>query len=131
MDPVKEQAAYQRAFDLLKEGRYEQAAKGFQAFLAEYPTGHYADNAQYWLGEAYYVTRQFQPALTEFRKLKENHPASSKLTHAMLKIGYIHDEMGNVDKARKALNELVTNHPNTTAARLASERLRRMQQEGR
>ena len=131
VDPVKEQAAYQRAFDLLKEGRYEQAAKAFKAFLAEYPAGDYADNAQYWLGEAYYVTRQFQPALVEFQKLAENYPASSKLTHAMLKMGYIYDEMGQAEEARKTLHQLTVSHPKTTAARLASERLRRMKQEGR
>ena len=131
VDPVKEQAAYQRAFNLLKEGRYEQAAAAFQAFLSEYQGGHYADNAQYWLGEAYYVTRQFEPALTEFQKLMRNYPASSKVTHAMLKVGYIYDEMDKPDKARETLKALIANHPKTTAARLAEERLRRMKQEGR
>ena len=131
VDPVKEQAAYQRAFNLLKEGRYEQAAAAFQAFLSEYQGGHYADNAQYWLGEAYYVTRQFEPALTEFQKLMQNYPASSKVTHAMLKVGYIYDEMDKPDKARETLKGLIANHPKTTAARLAEERLRRMKQEGR
>ncbi len=131
VDPVKEQAAYQRAFNLLKEGRYEQAAAAFKTFLGEYQGGHYADNAQYWLGEAYYVTRQFDPALTEFQKLVRDYPASSKVTHAMLKVGYIYDEMDKPDKARETLNGLIVNHPKTTAARLAEERLRRMKQEGR
>ena len=131
VDPVKEQAAYQRAFNLLKEGRYERAAKAFQEFLAEYRGGHYADNAQYWLGEAYYVTRKFEPALAEFQKLTKDYPASSKLTHAKLKVGYIYDEMGEPARARKVLNDLIANHPKTTAARLAQERLRRMKQEGR
>ncbi len=131
IDPVKEQAAYQRAFNLLKEGRYDQAANAFNNFLAEFDGGIYADNAQYWLGEAYYVTRQFEPALAEFQKLMEKYPASSKLTHAMLKVGYIYDEMGDKARARQTLGDLVANHPKTTAARLADERLRRMKQEGR
>ncbi len=131
VDPVKEQAAYQRAFNLLKEGRYERAAKAFHEFLAEYRGGNYADNAQYWLGEAYYVTRKFEPALAEFQKLRKEYPASSKLTHALLKVGYIYDEMGEPARAREVLNGLIANHPRTTAARLAEERLRRMKQEGR
>jgi len=131
VDPVKEQAAYQRAFNLLKEGRYERAAKAFHEFLAEYRGGHYADNAQYWLGEAYYVTRKFEPALAEFQKLSKEYPASSKLTHALLKVGYIYDEMGQPARAREVLKGLIANHPKTTAARLAEERLRRMKQEGR
>ena len=131
VDPVKEQAAYQRAFNLLKEGRYDQAAGAFKAFLSEYQGGHYADNAQYWLGEAYYVTRQFEPALAEFQRLIQDYPASSKLTHAMLKVGYIYDEMGEPARARETLQGLMADHPKTTAARLADERLRRMKQEGR
>ena len=131
VDPVQEQAAYHRAFNLLKEGHYERAAKAVHEFLAEYGGGHFADNAQYWLGEAYYVTRQFELALAEFQKLTKEYPASTKLTHALLKIGYIYDEMGESVRAREVLNALVADHPTTTATRLAEERLRRMKQEGR
>ena len=131
MDPVKEQAAYNRAFLLLKEGRYEQAAKAFQAFRAEYPGGHYADNAQYWLAETYYVSRKFKPALAEFQKLTKEFPASPKLTHALLKIGYIYDEMGESAKARKVLKGLVTNHPKSAITDRAEARLRLMKEEGR
>jgi tol-pal system protein YbgF len=125
-DPVKEQQAYQAAFNLLKAGRYDQAAKSFQTFLDEYPNGKFTDNAQYWLGESYYVTRGFDSALREFTKLVNEHPDSQKLTHAQLKIGYIYDELGQKDKAREVLTGLVKNHPQSTAAGLASKRLERM-----
>jgi len=125
-DPVKEQQAYQAAFNLLKAGRYDQAAKSFQTFLDEYPNGKFTDNAQYWLGESYYVTRGFDNALREFTKLVNEHPDSQKLTHAQLKIGYIYDELGQKDKAREVLTGLVKNHPQSTAAGLASKRLERM-----
>lgn len=126
VDPVKEQQAYQTAFNLLKAGRYDQAAKAFQKFLAEYPSGKFSDNAQYWLGESYYVTRNFDSALREFDKLVEEHPDSQKLTHAMLKIGYIYDELGQKDKAREVLTDLTENHPQSTAAGLAAKRLEKM-----
>jgi len=125
-DPVKEQQAYQTAFNLLKAGRYDQAAKAFQKFLAEYPSGKFSDNAQYWLGESYYVTRNFDNALREFTMLVDEHPESQKLTHAMLKIGYIYDELGQKDKAREVLTDLTENYPQSTAAGLAAKRLERM-----
>ena len=56
-DPVQEKAAYTQAFNYLKEGRYEKAIKAFSKFLLDYPTGNYADNAQYWLGESNYVSK--------------------------------------------------------------------------
>jgi tol-pal system protein YbgF len=129
LDQAKEQEAYQQAFNLLKEGRYDQAIKAFQAFQAQFPGGRYADNAQYWLGEAYYVTRQFPAALTEFDKLVQGFPTSTKLAGAKLKIGYIYDELGDAQKARQVLSELVAAYPKTTAARLAQERLQRMKVE--
>ena len=127
-DPVKEQQAYQSAFNLLKAGRYDQAAKSFLKFLAEYPTGKFADNAQYWLGESYYVTRNFDSALREFNTLVNAHPDSQKVTHALLKIGYIHDELGQKEKAREILTALTNNYPQSTAAGLAAKRLERMRQ---
>lgn len=126
VDPVKEQQAYQSAFNLLKAGRYDQAAKSFRDFLADYPTSKFADNAQYWLGESYYVTRSFENAMREFEKLIKDHPESQKLTHALLKVGYIHDELGQKDKAREVLTQLTEKYPNSTAAGLAAKRLERM-----
>ena len=126
VDPVKVQQAYQAAFNLLKAGRYDQAAKSFQQFLADYPESKFADNAQYWLGESYYVTRNFDSAMREFGMLIKQHPESQKLTHALLKVGYIHDELGQKEKAREVLTQLTINYPQSTAAGLAAKRLERM-----
>ena len=126
IDPVAEETAYQQAFNLLRAKRYDQAQVAFQDFLRKYQGGSFADNAQYWLGEAYYVTGQFDPALKEFQALVQRYPDSQKLTHAMLKIGYIYDELGKTAEAQATLQELAERYPNTTAARLARERLQKL-----
>ena len=123
VDPFAEQQAYQSAFDLLKSGRYEDAAVAFQEFIVEFPAGTYADNAQYWLGETFYITRQFDRAVQEFERLVAMHPNSQKLTHALLKIGYAHDELGNKAEAERALGALIERHPQSAAAGLARKRL--------
>jgi len=128
VDPFAEQQAYQSAFDLLKSGRYDEAALAFQQFIAEFPTGSYADNAQYWLGETFYITRQFQQAVQEFERLVSTHPTSQKLTHALLKIGYSHDELGNLEEAERVLSELIERHPQSAAAGLARKRLTSIRQ---
>ena len=126
-DPGEEREAYQSAFNLLKAGRYEDAAVGFSEFLSAYPSGEYSDNAQYWLGEVYYVTRAFGAALEEFEELVRTRPGSAKLSHALLKIGYIQDELGEKEAAVRTLTDLMERFPTTTAARLAQERLRQIQ----
>ena len=123
VDPFAEQQAYQSAFELLKSGRYDDAASALQQFIGDYPTGSYADNAQYWLGETFYITRRFEQALQEFERLVSMYPASQKLTHALLKIGYTHHELGNAPDAERVLGELIEQHPQSAAAGLARKRL--------
>ena len=128
VDPFAEQQAYQSAFNLLKSGSYDEAAVAFQRFISEFPAGSYADNAQYWLGETFYITRRFKQAVQEFERLVSAHPASQKLTHALLKIGYAHDELGNLKEAERVLTELIERHPQSAAAGLARKRLTSIRQ---
>jgi len=130
LNPVAERKDYDRALEQLKEGRYPEASSAFQAFLEKYQGSSYADNAQYWLGEVYYVTREFQSALSEFDKVVDNYPDSTKIADAKLKIGYIQYELKDWTKAREMLTQVVQAYPGTTTARLAQERLDRMKREG-
>ena len=123
VDPFAEQQAYQSAFELLKSGRYEDAAAALRQFITTYPAGSYADNAQYWLGETHYITRRFDLALQEFQRLVSEYPGSQKLAGALLKIGYTHDELGNKADAERILSDLVERYPQSAAAGLARKRL--------
>jgi tol-pal system protein YbgF len=125
-DPLQERAAYESAFELLKAARYNEAIDAFNRFLAAYPSGEYAANAQYWLGEAYYVQRRYQEAIPAYEKLIADHAHNPKVPHGLLKIGYSYQELGQVDTARTRLEELVQRFPGTTAARLAEERLQQI-----
>ena len=130
LTPEAEKAAYDSAFQALKELRYADAAEGFQGFLGTYPDSEYADNAQYWLGESYYVTRNFELALEAFESLMSRFPESPKVADGLLKIGYTHYELKQWEQARAALTQVQEQYPNTTLARLAESRLRSMRLEG-
>ncbi|MCP3689138.1 MAG: tol-pal system protein YbgF [Gammaproteobacteria bacterium] len=126
----EEQAAYQEAFDILKEGRYKMAKVELKRFLKKYPDSSFAGNTQYWLGEANYVTRNFEQGIIEFELVLSRYPSSSKVPDAMLKLGYTHYERKKYNKARIMLLELTKRYPNASAARLAGKRLDRMRKEG-
>jgi len=128
--PEAEKAAYDQAFQALKELRYADAAEAFQAFRDQYPGSDYADNAQYWLGESYYVTKNFDIALEAFRDLLADFPDSPKAPDALLKIGYTHYELEQWDEARSALTQVQEQYPDSTLSRLAENRLRSMRMEG-
>ena len=120
---------YQAAFELLKEGRYDQSARAFEQFLVAYPDSDLADNAQYWLAESYYVSQQFDAALPVFNAVIEQFPQSRKVPDALLKIGYCNHELRQLDAAEAALARVVEDYPETTAARLASKRLEQVRAE--
>jgi tol-pal system protein YbgF len=126
-----DRANYQAAFDLLKDGKYAEATAAFKQFIATFPDSSLSDNAWYWLGESHYVTRQYGEALKNFRTVVERFPNSRKLPDALLKIGYCNYELKNWAEARAALNQVVQQFADTTAARLASQRLAKMEGEGR
>jgi tol-pal system protein YbgF len=128
--PAAEKAAYDQAFQALKELRYADAAEEFQSFLDRYPNSEYSDNAQYWLGESYYVTRNFDIALTAFQTLLDRFPDSPKAPDALLKVGYTHYELEQWDSARAALTQVQEKYPDSTLSRLAENRLRSMRMEG-
>lgn len=125
-----EAEAYQQVFNWLQAGEEAKAVAGFQQFLATYPEGQYADNAQYWLGEAFYTARDFTHALQAFQTLINQYPNSPKRSHAELKIGYTYYEKGDYEKARQILLQLKSHYPNTSVAHLADRRLRQMDQKG-
>ena len=121
---------YQAAFELLKEQRYEPAAMAFKQFLVAYPDSELADNAQYWLAESYYVTQKFDEALAAFELVITTFPRSRKVPDALLKMGYCNYEIKAFALARDALVRVQSDYPETTAARLAGQRLSRMAEEG-
>jgi len=128
--PQDEKAAYDQAFQSLKDLKYADAAEQFLNFIENFPNSEYTDNAQYWLGESYYVTRNYDIALEAFQTLQSNHPDSPKIADGLLKIGYTHYELKQWDQARAALTQVQEQYPGTTLARLAGSRLRSMKLEG-
>ena len=126
-----EQASYDAAFNALKGADYPRAINGFKGFIANYPDSSLASNAQYWLGEAYYVTREYQSAIGAFQKVTTDWPDSRKAPDAMVKIGFTQSALGKNGDARVTLQGVVQRYPGTEAAQLATERLKRLPANGK
>jgi tol-pal system protein YbgF len=127
---VTDRESYQAAYELLRQGRYQEAADGFSAFLGTYLDSPLRDNAQYWLGEVHYVTRNFEVAAEMFETVLTQYAGSRKTPDALLKLGFTRYELQQWDAARAALTRVATEFPGAAAARLAQQRLDRMGQEG-
>lgn len=127
-DADRMEAEYQAAYALLspQQRRYDEAAKAFQAFLAKYPGSALAANAQYWLGEAYYVAQKNAEARAAFEKLVQQYPESAKIPGALYKIGRIKAAEGDREGARALYERVLKEYPSSPAAGLAREQLKRL-----
>jgi len=126
-----ETALYGDAFAALKAGRYPDAAQGFQLYLTKYPDGPRADNAAFWLGEAQYQQQDYASALKSFQGLLKSYPDTPKAADALLMSGFCQYELKAFRNARATLTRVTDEYPGTEAARLATERLTRMDVEKR
>ncbi|HUL47991.1 MAG TPA: tol-pal system protein YbgF [Steroidobacteraceae bacterium] len=121
-----EQAVYSQSFDALKAGSYSTAITGFRDFLKSYPQSPLAENAQYWLGEAYYVNHDYDSAAEAFRTVLKKYPDSRKAPDALLKLGFTQYEQKQYGAARATLTSVTQKYPGTDSAKLAADRLRRI-----
>ena len=127
---VDEASVYGDSFAALKASRYEEAMRGFQLYLTKYPDGPRADNATYWLGEAHYVQKQYDDALRSFQDVLGRFPDSRKAPDALLKSAYCQYELKAYGNARTTLESVVKTYPGTESARLAEQRLTKLEAEG-
>jgi len=129
VDDAGAREAYKRYYDALRAGNHAHAITGFRSFLEQYPNHDYADNAQYWLGEAFYDQRQFKSAVREFRAVVDNYPRGNKVPDALLKVGYCYLALGKLDKGRGVLEQVVAIYPKSGPAKLAARKLEELQKE--
>jgi len=121
---------YRRAYEALRQGQHDGAAEGFREFLRRYAAHDLADNAQYWLGECYYDTKDFPAAVREFRRVVERFPHGNKVPDALLKVGYSYLALGSIEAGKQTLEQLVRSYPRHETAVLATTRLAELDRAG-
>lgn len=102
---------YNFAFSLLRKSEFDRAEQAFTEFLAAHPDDNLAANAQYWLGETYYVRNQFDAAAAAFLQGIKQYPASSKAPDTLLKLGITLRELGQSAEACNTWDELLRSFP--------------------
>lgn len=103
------EAAYKAALQHYFDRRFEQAIGEFSEIIAMAPRHELADNAQYWIGEAYYGLENYHQALTEFEKVF-TYPETEKADDARLKIGYCYLKLGDKTRAVAEFKRLLAEY---------------------
>lgn len=78
---------YQAAFDLMTAHNYPAAEAAMRAFVQRNPKHALASNAQFWLGETFYVRNDYQNAAVAYADGYKNYPKGNKAPDTLLKLG--------------------------------------------
>ena len=127
---AEEQQIYQTAYNLIKAKKYNDAVKALQSMLNKYPSGQFASNAHYWLGELYGLMGKNDQALTEFSNVVKTYPDSPRVSDAQLKIGLLLAAQFKWADAKSAFKEVINRYPGTASSRLAAEQIKQIKQAG-
>jgi tol-pal system protein YbgF len=109
------QEQYNYAFGLLRQADYGGAETALKQFLQRYPNDPLAGNAQYWLGETYYVRKDYNNAAIAFAEGYRKYPNGGKGPDSLLKLGMSLAEVGQKPQACQALNQLEREYPKASA----------------
>lgn len=122
-DPEVEKAAYNAAFALIRERQYDASIVALLAFVNDFQQGALLGNAHYWLGEVYMVQGDASLAAETFEIVIGEFPEHRKIPDALYKAGVAYQNIGNVVKANQMLQRVLQEYPDSSAARLAHERV--------
>jgi len=114
---------FENALALFKKADYPQAADAFTEFSKRYASGGYAASAVYFMGTAQYAVRDYKAAVGSFKNLVSIAPNHLRVPDAKLSIASCLIELKDNKGARKALEELIKEHPQSDAAQSAKERI--------
>ncbi|MES2300047.1 MAG: tol-pal system protein YbgF [Pseudomonadota bacterium] len=122
VDP-NEQKTFDAATQLFKNGDYKNAAAGLADFTRRYPESGYAAEAQYRLGNSYFLLHDYQSAIAAQQVVANTYADSPKAPDALLNIGICYIELKDKKNARKFLQMLMGKYPESSAAQTAKQRL--------
>jgi tol-pal system protein YbgF len=114
---------YSNGYRDLNTGKYELARSEFQDYIKYFGNTDLASNAQFYVGESYYMQKNYEQAVVEYDKLLNNYPKSFKLAPARLRKGLALIELGQKTAGIRELREVVKRFPGSEEDRRARSKL--------
>ena len=124
-DPA-EKRDFEAALAVFRSGKFADAAGVFSSFIQRYPKSGYVPSARFWLGNAYYATRDYKPAIGNFQQILATAPQHMRAPDSALSIANCQIELKDTKAARKTLEDLIKDYPASDAATAAKERLSKL-----
>ena len=102
---------YEYAFGKLKTRNYDEAENALRSFVDRHPDDPLAGNAMYWMGETYYVRKQYSEAARIFLDAYQRFPKGNKAPDNLFKLAKSLSQIGENKSACTTYAELVKTFP--------------------
>ena len=114
---------YRDAYETFHKGDLDGARRKFEAFLKQYPNTELSDNAQFWIGETYYLRKDYEKAILEYEKAIVKYPEGDKIPAAILKQALSFLELQDKTNARNLFRRVIEKYPRSDQAEIAKKKL--------
>ena len=116
---VSDRVAYQQAFTLVRERKFDESVQAFEQFIQTYPTSDNLANAYYWIGEVKLAQQQLDSAKSAFETVVSQFVSHRKRSDALYKLGVVQDRLGDSAAQQSTFKQLLDEYPKSSAAGLA------------
>jgi tol-pal system protein YbgF len=121
--PAGAPAEFRDGMETLRRGDNQGAIQKLREFLRKAPKSDYADDAQYWIGEAYFASKDYNRAILEFNEVLLRYPKGDKVPAALYRQALAFAELGDKVDARLVLQKLVSEHGDAPEAERGRQKL--------
>jgi TolA-binding protein len=120
---ISDQDAYNSAFQLIRERKFEESLVAMESFIRAYPDSELVLDARFWRGQVFDVLRRDEEAIEAFKSLTLVAPDYRRILQVKVKLGKLLIKNQDVMNGRKILQEVITQAPESVEAGLASREL--------
>ncbi len=122
---AKEKEIYEAALEMIRSRDYGEAIDQLQRTIEQYPDGRYTPNAYYWLGEVYAAKPEpdYEKARQALAQVITYFPDHRKVPDAAFKLGKVYHLMGDCQRAKDILTQVMQQQKGKSVGKLAESYL--------
>jgi TolA-binding protein len=109
------------ASDLIEENNAEDARKMLNAFIGKNPANVYCGMMLFYVGNTYFVEKDYKNAAIEYMKGFKANPSGSKSAETLYKLALCFKQLKEKDKYKSTLEKIVADYPGDFAKKASAE----------
>jgi tol-pal system protein YbgF len=106
--------------------RFSTARLIFEQLVEEHPNHEKASEAQFQIGQSYYLEKNFTAAYSELEKVAQRWAQAPRAPAALARAAAIAEEQKDIPKARAYYEQIRANYAGTDEARAAARKLQQL-----